>query len=524
MKKKTIISLAVSTALLWSMPSCMNLDEDVYDKLPADQFGNTTTELNALLGTAYNTLKDYSGSYMIVSENTGSTTVNVTRNGGDWYDGGQYRELYMHTWTAQTSAIKDCWKNASAALGTANATIDVIQKSTLLNDTEKAEKVAEMRGVRAFWLYSMMDFYGNIPLVTDYNDKALPSCKPRQEIFDWLLKEVNEIAELCPEASPKTYGKFTKGAAYTLLAKLYLNAQAWGVTYSGDTYAKTIENCDKVINSGAYVLEPDWKANFNPTNNNSKEAILAATYSSSDTEKRNELMNRTLHYKQGLAIGASLSTWNGICSQPDYVKLFDTEDPRYEGTFLIGQQYNITTGEKIITDEGFDLNYSIDLPIIPGSERDGTAWGDVYQHAGARCQKWPYEKSLTNAMENDFHIFRLADIYLMKAEALLRSSGNVGEATKLVNAIRERAYGNAEHNYATVDLEKVQLERRLELAWEGFSRQDDIRFGSFTKGMWVASKCERKTEDHLKIFPVSQDAWQTNPNLKQNPGYPAFSK
>ena len=70
----------------------------------------------------------------------------------------------------------------------------------------------------------------------------------------------------------------------------------------------------------------------------------------------------------------------------------------------------------------------------------------------------------------------------MKAEALLRSGGSVAEATNLVNAIRERAYGNNTHNYSTITLKEVQLERRLELAWEGFSRQDDIRFGCFTKG------------------------------------------
>lgn len=123
---------------------------------------------------------------------------------------------------------------------------------------------------------------------------------------------------------------------------------------------------------------------------------------------------------------------------------------------------------------------------------DGTKWGAVYQDQGARCQKWTYEKSLSTAMENDFHLFRLADIYLMKAEALLRSGGSVAEATNLVNAIRERAYGNNTHNYSTITLKEVQLERRLELAWEGFSRQDDIRFGCFTKGMWTESNCERK--------------------------------
>ena len=136
-----------------------------------------------------------------------------------------------------------------------------------------------------------------------------------------------------------------------------------------------------------------------------------------------------------------------------------------------------------MTDHNNELNHTIDVNMIPGMEYDGTNWSAVEQHDGARCFKWEFASDLTSSMGNDFHIFRLADIYLMKAEALLRGGGSVSEATALVNTIRERGYGNSDHNYATVTLKEVQLERRLELAWEVYSRQDDIRFGCFTTGM-----------------------------------------
>lgn len=204
------------------------------------------------------------------------------------------------------------------------------------------------------------------------------------------------------------------------------------------------------------------------------------------------------------------------------MKLFPDDDPRKAASFLIGKQYNASTGEIIITDHGYELDHTIDLTIIPGTEYSGSNWGAVNQHDGARCQKWPYAQDLVSAMENDFHIFRLADVYLMKAEALLRGGGSANEATELVNAIRSRAYGNADHNYSSVTLNEVQLERRLELAWEATSRQDDIRFGCFETGMWPESNCERAADEYLKLMPVSQDAWQVNPNLTQNPGYPAF--
>lgn len=504
---------------LLAIPACTNLDEVVYDQLAGD-FPKTEVQLNAIIGDVYNSLKPYwPSNYLYLSECAGSMAVTPTRLGGDWYDGGQYRELFMHTWTAQTSQVKTGWSNASNSIGKCNATLSILEKTDVISDATRQLRSAEIRGVRAFWYYTMLDYFGNVPLVTDYSDKELPTNQPRQTVFEWLVKEVEEIAEQCPESG--SYGKFTKGTAYTLLAKLMLNAEAWGVTYSGNAYQKAIEHCNKVLAMN-YILEPVWKDNFSLTNHNSREAIFAVTFSKTDTENQNQMMNRTLHYKDQLALGGNFSTWNGICAQPEYVELFDPEDPRYEGSFLIGKQYDRTTGEIIITDHGYELDHMVAVTMIPGTEYDGTPWGAVNQHDGARCFKWTYAQDLVDAMENDFHIFRLADVYLMKAEALVRSGESIPEATNLVNAVRERAYGHTQNNYTTVGLDEVLLERRLELAWEGWSRQDDIRFGVFEQTMWTASNCERATGTHLKLFPVSQDAWQTNPNLVQNPGYPAF--
>lgn len=151
-------------------------------------------------------------------------------------------------------------------------------------------------------------------------------------------------------------------------------------------------------------------------------------------------------------------------------------------------------------------------------------------------------------MNNDFAIFRLADFYLVRAEALLRSGGSVAEATSLVNAVRQRAWGDASHNYSKVTLDDIQLERRLEMAWEGVSREDDIRFGCYDKDMWSMFRAEvngavdeygipnnqwgiptsitpnaypwnRPSDKYLELFPIPASALEANPKLKQNPGY-----
>ena len=138
MKKRNIISFLTGTALLFSMPACTNLDETVYDNVPADSFGYTDSEISVLVGTVYKTLKNYpaDGNFIALDVMSGSDAVTPTRKGGDWYDGGQYREIYMHTWTSQTSVIKGAWSTASEAIGTCNANLKVVESSDFLSDEQ----------------------------------------------------------------------------------------------------------------------------------------------------------------------------------------------------------------------------------------------------------------------------------------------------------------------------------------------------------------------------------------------------
>lgn len=120
-------------------------------------------------------------------------------------------------------------------------------------------------------------------------------------------------------------------------------------------------------------------------------------------------------------------------------------------------------------------------------------------------------------MENDYAIFRLADVYLMKAEAIVRMDGDNAEATDLVNAIRDRVFDDPAKLKTSVTLEDIYHERRWELAWEGWGRQDMIRFGTFLDPIpgWRANTLP----EFRLLFPIPQTALDANPNLDQNPGY-----
>jgi hypothetical protein len=336
----------------------------------------------------------------------------------------------------------------------------------------------------------------------------------RQQLYDFVVSELNEIKDqLREDVTDESYGKFTRGAAYTLLAKMYLNAEVWTGT---SNWQGVVDACDEVI-ALDYIIEPNWKTNFEVNNQVSREIILPIAFGKADGG--NHMHYRTLHYLDPIALGMNIGTWNGVSAQPDYVKQFDDADPRKEGTFLIGPMINPATGQVLVTGHGRDLIHTIDFNIIPGTEREGM-WGEVHQEEGARVNKWVFEKGLSNSdQENDFAIFRLADVYLMKAEALLRLEQDNAEATRLINEIRERAFGDDSHNYESVTLDELYLERRLELAWENTNRQDMIRFGTFLQPGYLRPQT---SPEHLLLFPIPETAWETNNNLEQNPGYPAF--
>jgi len=508
----TLLSLVLG--LLSGLYSCTNLDETVYDTIPADQFGKKPAEINAIIAPIYKTLKSvFPGDIFLLSEQAGDMAITPTRVGGDWWDGGAHMVFKLHTWHARNGLINGSWNACMSGITTCNQIYATIEQSEM-DEELKAQTLAEIRGIRAYWYYILIDYFGNAPLVADYESTDLPGMSNRQQLYDFVVSELNAIKDVLREdVTAESYGKFTQGAAYTLLAKMYLNAEVWTGT---PNWQGVIDAADKVM-SMDYIIEPNWKTNFEVNNQISKEIILPAIFGKDD--EGNHIHKRTLHYLDPIALGMTVGTWNGVSAQPDYVKQFDDEDLRKEGSFLIGPMIDPATGEVLVTGHARNLNHTVDFNIIPGSIREGM-WGEVHQEEGARCNKWVFEKGLANSdMENDFAIFRLADVYLMKAEALVELSQNNSEATRLVNVIRERGFGNDSHNYTSVTIDDVHQERRLELAWENTNRQDMIRSGKFLDPGYLRPTV---SSPHLLLFPIPENAWETNNNLVQNPGYPAF--
>lgn len=510
MKKFNKYTTGIIVLFILIFIGCTNLNEKVYDKLPIDEYGTTTKQINSLIAPIYSTLKNtFAGDLWALLECTSDMSITPTKKGGDWWDGGQYKRMREQTWTPSDAAITNGYNNCMNAISTCNQIYYTIENSTA-NIENKDQFLADIRGVRAFWYYMLIDNWGNVPIVTDFTDTSKPVTNSRKEVYEFVLSELNAIKDsVRSDVTSDSYGKITKGVVFTLLAKMYLNAEVWNPD-GGAKWQECADACDSVM-SLSYVLEPEWKVNFQVHNETSREIIFPAIFSISDGSY---IAGRTLHYLDPIALGLNIGADNGICSMPAYVKSFDPKDKRKGWSFLLGAMINPATGDTLITAHGRPLIHTEDVTMKYNIDADG--WGYVEQEDGARCFKWEFDKGISGGVENDFAIFRLADVYLMKAEALVRMNKENDEATILVNKIRSRAFDDASELKSTVTLDDIYQERRFEFAWEGMGRQDQIRFGTFRNAIpgW-----KLETDVNHELFPIPQTAINVNPSLQQNPGY-----
>jgi hypothetical protein len=500
MKKYILRTSLVAAIGLLSTTSCTDLVEKPYsDATPSNFFVNTASFESALV-PAYASLRGYIWNYWNLSQHTSDETQAPTR-GGDWGDGGQWVRLNQHTFGANEGLVSDLWNDLFQGVSRSNNAIDTFSKAPD-SVKEKALFIAESRALRAWYYYLLCDTFGSAPIVTvaqsDPNNP--PKQATRAEVFAFVESELKAALPSLLEKAP--YGRFDKGVANAILAKLYVNAQVWTGTAR---WADAVTYADAVINSGKYSLAGSYFDNFKIGNEGSPETILAAAFSS-----KNDLgfpnMNfymRTLHYNQVAA-----SPWNGFCVIAEVYDAFDAKDPR-RSIMWEGQQYSdlgwpakATTGTALKDRPGSPLAFTKDAPMVNANEVNGI-----------RVPKYQPDATAPGGQgENDFLILRLADIMLVKAEALVQQ-GKAADALPVLNKVRTRSNMPV---LAAITLNDVFKERSYEMLWEGVRRQDQIRFGKFLDA--YTNKTTKSDPKYL-LFPIPTNALASNPNLKQNPGY-----
>lgn len=476
--------------------SCTDLDVEFYDRIPADRFPENDVQAALLAEPVYRPLSELLdwGGWWFCQEITTDALVIPTRL-TDWDDGGKWRVLHQHTWTNTTEAVEAMWSRFYRGVAEANYLIESLEPGAEIPATATA--LAKMKVMRAFYYYLLIDNYGDVPYVTSFSSApAQPFKEDRAVIYNNILQELNESIPFLDESVSKT--AVSKGMAFTLLAKLYLNHAVYLGEENPEYWKLAEDAADSVIALNVYSLETNPLGPFITENQNSPENIFTIPFDE-DSKTGFNLHMRTLHYQSNLTFDMPVGPWNGLAVVENHFNTYESQDLRKKG-FLVGPQ--LTSTGQPITDliAGAPLSFN---PVIPALSMDGTFSSVQIRMSGARCAKFEIKLGAKADLSNDFPIFRYADVLLMKAEARIRQGLN---GDSFVNQIRSRAEVSPWNN---VTLDQLLEERGREMFFEAHRRQDLIRFGKFNNAWWEkpASSPDRN------IFPIPQREIETNPNL-----------
>jgi hypothetical protein len=361
---------------------------------------------------------------------------------------------------------------------------------------------AEARFLRALSYWHGIDLFGDIPLLTEADlVGTLPQQSTRTAIFDFIVSELNAIKADLPAAGPANYGRASAPAADMLLAKLYLNS----AVYTGTPrYAEALTAAQAVIASGAYSLDANFNRMFRADNNTSPEIIFPVTQDGLRTQTWGG-MTFLVHAACGGSMNASNygidGCWWGLRLRPEAYNRYAAGDTRSSSFY--------TTGQSVTIASIGDFTQGIAAPKFQ-NVTSGGAPGSHPTH-----------------VDTDFPMFRLADAYLMYAEANLRGGGgSAATALNYVNALRVRAYGDSSGVITgpQLTLDFILDERGRELLWEGHRRTDLVRYGRFTGNsyLWAwkgGAQGGAATPAHLDLYPIPANELIANPNLRQTNGY-----
>ncbi len=440
-----------------------------------------------------------------------------------WGDVG-IADLNTQTWSPANPFLTALYQRLVLSVTYANDFIRITEGN---GDPKVKRYRAEARFLRALAYYWAMDLFGNPPFITEKDKvgKYYPKQIQRAELFKYVVSELEAI-EGDLGAPGSSYPQADKGACWMLLARTYLNAEVYTGTAQ---WAKAKEYADKVINSGAYQLATDYRQNFCANNNYpaNKEMIFAWEQDGIHTqgyvgttfiiESSSDATYIPAEKYHGLT---SNTNWNGNRSRKNFMNiLVDTLAVYGENPVPADDpEFKQCKDKRVFLKQ----KKSIDIPAASASGDYGVG---VYKFTARNADGSQAANYNPAFASTDFPVFRLADAYLMRAEANFRL-GNNGEAVKDINVIRERAYGD---NSGNITAEQVTAkfiidERGREFYYEAQRRTDLVRFGQFTGGdyLWQWKGGIFKgvaTDKHLNIFPIPGDETAANPNIKQNAGY-----
>lgn len=505
MKTNNIIKGFVYLGIVSLGVSCTNLDEEILDGVAITTTGGTTVNTSATLVSAYEGLRDFNGQGGVYAMDEMSTDAMVgPTRGGDWDDNGAWRQIHTHTWAPDHPEVRNAWNSLLS---------NAYKCNLIIENGGTASQVTQARFLRAWYYYNVVDLFGQAPyrpagsLLTDD-----PKVWQRGEATDFVISELEAILGSLPARVVNDASIANKDAAHFLLAKAYLNKAVFAAadpagpyTFAAADMNKVIQNVDAISNT----LAGNYWLNFSPNNNTSSEIIFSSKNNKGgDGGGMQSKWRMSNHYNQ------TPDGWNGFATVADYYSNFTTVDARRTYStpslianlgnpagFLEGQMYKPGGTEALKDRNNNPLIYTKALTLITS--------GASLETAGVRAFKYVPDIDNLGQPDNDLILMRYADALLMKAEAITRGgSGSVGN---ILTSLASRAGVPA----AASTLDGIYTERGRELWWEGWRRNDAIRFGKF---LGARALKPYTSDSKYLLYPIPAEAL-FNSNLAQNPGY-----
>jgi hypothetical protein len=559
MNKKILFFLLFFAILITE--GCTDLDEEVLDETSTSGLSEKQAA-DGMIAPVYGRLYDLflHTNYFALQEISTDEAILPYRGGTDWGDNGIYMAMHQHTHTSTDQNIRNTWNIIFQGISRAVTALDKLPN---INDPNVQTYIAEARAMKAYYSMLSLDLFGLV-FVKDEVD-ATSTILRGTEAFEYLRNELTAAEpNLSTTAGP---GRITKAAAWGLLARLHLNAAVYrdiyadNFTFTAGDMDQVILYCDKIITSGQYLLSPDYFAIFGNDNHSNKELILALDQRADIPGSHNRMSYFSISGDQfPLPEFPNANGTDGPAITPDFYHTWTDAygpvdpadaDPRFF-------QQNLDPNATCVSASGFRINRGIlrghqtglirvngafvkcgdgtyqvaplyyntrnkpTLAVDFTEQVDFTVAGSNY-NSGYRVEKYEFGRksdSGRNKGDADIIVLRLADVYLMRAEAKLRKNNDAAAALADVNTVRaSRTATTPPPALGEMNLDLLFRERGFEFYWEMLRRTDMIRFGKY-EGTWT----EKTNTDKLKrLFPIPQTAIDGASSLPgylvQNKGY-----
>lgn len=568
--------LVILSLLVLFAGSCTNLDENMYDQVSGENYYNTRMDVLRAVFRPFEHAYWSVCSRQVIEE-LSADQVATWKKDDWWEDGGRWSRLHYHTWEVEDEVLKTEWDGCYVGIMQCCNIIDDLNRLKPekfgFTKEEFEELKSQCRTLRAWFYIRLLGTYRNVPLAVSANPTLNSSGQVSPaDLFGFIEKELKECIKAlgvkAGDAGNGTkQGQWNKASAAALLVRLYLNAEKW---IGEDRYEDCALYAEKILDGdyGRYGLGSTWDEVFDWQNENCPEVLFAFpsakgyshhVYSGdmfwwtvpartiSKYLGDEKAGNGDHNCKYGLAPSLAPDGTPYVTELGRPVAKFKKypEDYRLglyrnlgnssrEGMMLYGYleyQENGQTKRVVSPTGGYDLylrdmvgNFKDLAPDeIPEDQTSNMVSGD--HNSGWRYVKYPlYRDNDEGQMQSDYVEIRLAEIYYSLAECKFRK-GDVQAAGKLLNEVRKRNYPSsslADYLYfpeGPVELSESELidEWGREFLSEGRRRTDLIRFNKFCTGVWWDKHPD--ADSHTEIMPLHRDVLNSNPALKQNPGY-----